>query len=96
MKDPRVQDTEGISLEKAFGLVLRRLRQEVGLSQETLGFESGYHRTYISLLERGRKSPSLQTIFNISNALKIDPAELIKQVASQTHAILQNVNNGSD
>ncbi|MFZ4440114.1 MAG: helix-turn-helix domain-containing protein [Syntrophales bacterium] len=70
---------------KAFGLVLRRLRQGCGLSQEALGFESGYHRTYISLLERGRKSPSLQTLFNLSGALKIDPAELIRQVVDQTH-----------
>ncbi|MDP3097215.1 MAG: helix-turn-helix transcriptional regulator [Syntrophales bacterium] len=65
--------------------MLRRLRQGCGLSQEALGFESGYHRTYISLLERGRKSPSLQTIFNLSEALKIDPAELIRQVAVQAH-----------
>lgn len=70
-------------MEKAFGLVLRRLRQGCGLSQEALGFESGYHRTYISLLERGRKSPSLQTIFNLSGALKIDPAELIRQVTHE-------------
>ncbi len=72
-------------MEKAFGLVLRRLRQGCGLSQEALGFESGYHRTYISLLERGRKSPSLETLFNLSGALKIDPAELIRQVVDQTH-----------
>jgi len=36
--------------EKAFGKVLREIRQEHSLSQEDLGFESGYHRTYISLL----------------------------------------------
>lgn len=88
MKVHKSQDGEVLSLEKAFGCVLRCLRQDRGLSQEALGFESGYHRTYISLLERGQKSPSLQTIFNISKALKIDPAELIKQVASQTHTLL--------
>jgi transcriptional regulator with XRE-family HTH domain len=41
--------------EKAFGKVLREIRQEHSLSQEDLGFESGYHGTYISLLERGRE-----------------------------------------
>jgi len=52
--------------EEAFGNVLRDIRQEHSLSQEELGFESGYHRTYISLLERGRKSPSLNTIFQLA------------------------------
>ena len=37
----------------AFGKVLKEIRQENSLSQEELGFGSGYHRTYISLLERG-------------------------------------------
>ena len=55
--------------------------------KRALGFESGYHRTYISLLERGQKSPSLQTIFNLSKALKIEPAELIKLVESETHEL---------
>ena len=84
MPESKTQDVAGNSLEKAFGNVLRRLRQERGLSQESLGFESGYHRTYISILERGQKSPSLQTIFNLSNALKIEPAELISHVESET------------
>ncbi len=83
MPESKTQDMTGNSLEKAFGNVLRRLRQERGLSQESLGFESGYHRTYISILERGQKSPSLQTIFNLAEALKIEPAELIKLVESE-------------
>jgi transcriptional regulator with XRE-family HTH domain len=49
--------------EKAFSKVLREIRNEHSLSQEELGFESGYHRTYISLLERRRKSLPLNTIF---------------------------------
>lgn len=93
MKESHTQDIQGNSLEKAFGLVLRRLHQGRGLSQEALGFESGYHRTYISLLERGRKSPSLQTLFNLSRALKIDPAELIRQVADQTHERPQRIDH---
>lgn len=41
--------------EEAFGKVLREIRLEHSLSQEELGFESNYHRTYISLLERGEE-----------------------------------------
>lgn len=47
--------------EKAFGNVLREIRQGHSLSQEELRFESGCHRTYISLLERGKEGPSLNT-----------------------------------
>ncbi len=65
--------------EEAFGKVLRELRQEHSLSQEELGFESGYHRTYISLLERGRKSPSLNTLFQLATALRISPSEILRR-----------------
>jgi len=90
------RDSEGKILGKAFGVVLRRLRQERGISQEGLGFESGYHRTYISLLERGQKSPSLQTIFRLANSLKIHPAELIREVGSETETLLRNPRKGVD
>jgi len=63
MKKKTIKSSDNRPLGSSFGLVLRQLRQNSGLSQEQLGFESGYHRTYISMLERGKKSPSLQTIF---------------------------------
>jgi len=84
-------DIIGKTLERAFGFTLRRLRQDRGLSQENLGFESGYHRTYISLLERGQKSPSLQTIFTLSKALKIEPNEMIRQVESKNIEFVKNM-----
>ena len=96
MQTIQSKKVEGNISGKAFGGVLRRLREDNGLSQEVLGFESGYHRTYISLLERGKKSPSLQTVFNLSKALKIEPAELIKQVGVQVHVLLQTTYNGTD
>lgn len=66
--------------EKAFGRVLRDLRRSRGLSQEQLGFESGYHRTYIGLLERGKKSPSLKTLFRLARALRVKPSQIVEQV----------------
>ena len=71
-----------LPIEKAFGKVLRELRVQRGLSQEELGFESGYHRTYISLLERGLKNPSLKTIFHLSQVLLVKPSDLVKRVES--------------
>lgn len=70
------------SPEDAFARVLKVVRQERGLSQEELGFESNCHRTYISQLERGLKSPSLSTLFRLAAALDISPSELVKRVES--------------
>jgi transcriptional regulator with XRE-family HTH domain len=58
-------------LVTAFGVVLRRLRNEKGMSQEELANISGFHRTYLSLLERGLKTPSLETLRKISQGLEI-------------------------
>ena len=71
-----------MNVEKIFGEELQKIRKDKGLSQEQLGFESGYHRTYISQLERGVKSPSLKTIFRISKALSIPPSKLIQRIES--------------
>jgi transcriptional regulator with XRE-family HTH domain len=67
-------------IEKLFGQVLQQLRKECGISQEELGFESGYHRTYISQLERGKKSPSLQTLFQLAKALKVEPSQIVERI----------------
>ena len=53
---------------------------ERGLSQEELGFESGYHRTYISLLERGLQNPSLRTILSLASVLNISSSEMLQRV----------------
>jgi transcriptional regulator with XRE-family HTH domain len=69
-----------MSPEKAFGQVLRETRQSLEISQEKLGLDSGYHRTYISLLERGEKSPTLTTIYNLSKTLDVRPSVMIERV----------------
>ena len=55
---------------------LRRAREKSGLSQEKLGFEADIHRTYVSLLERNLKSPTVATLFRICEALKVRPSRL--------------------
>ena len=51
-----------------------------GLSQEDLGFESGYHRTYISMLERGLRNPSLKTVFELAKVLEVSPSKLVQDL----------------
>lgn len=72
------------SIEIAFGKVLRELRTQKKMSQEALGFETDLSRNYISLLEKGEKSPGLRTIFKISQALKVDLSALLF-LAEQEH-----------
>jgi len=58
-------------LNKAFAYVLRDLRNKKCLSQEKFAFEAGLHRTYVSQLERGLKTPSLNTLQRIAKVLGI-------------------------
>lgn len=67
-------------LVKVFGKVLTELRKNAGLSQEKLAELAGYDRTYISLLERGLRQPTLTTIFNLSKALGLNPHIFIEMV----------------
>lgn len=66
--------------KRAFAAVLVELRERRGLTQDQLGFESGYHPKYISLLERARFSPSLTAILELADSLGISGSEMIRRV----------------
>jgi transcriptional regulator with XRE-family HTH domain len=66
--------------KRAFAIVLAELRRRRGLTQEQLGFESGYHPKYMSLLERAQFSPSLTTILELATALGVSGAEIVRRV----------------
>jgi len=67
-------------IDKKFGKVLKALRTERGLSQEEFAMNVGLHRTYISQLERGLKSPSLRTIKKICDELEVSIAYFIELI----------------
>lgn len=69
-----------MKIEQAFGIVLQKERIKQNISQETLAFNSGLDRTYISLLERGKRKPTINTLFSITHALEIHPHEIILEV----------------
>lgn len=56
---------------KAFGSVIRRLRREKGWSQDELSHRADVARSHLSLLELGRKSPTLDSIFKLCRALAV-------------------------
>ncbi len=59
------------SVARRFGENLRRVRSATGLSQEEVGFRSGLHRTEIGLLERGERTPRIDTVVKLAGALGV-------------------------
>jgi transcriptional regulator with XRE-family HTH domain len=56
---------------KQLGDRLRELRDEAGISQEQLANEIGLDRTYISGIERGKRNPSIQSLYRIAKGLDV-------------------------
>jgi transcriptional regulator with XRE-family HTH domain len=67
------------SLEAVFGRIVRRHRQAKQLSQEELGFRADLHRTYISMVERGERCPSLETLLKLARGLDVPAATLVTE-----------------
>ncbi|WP_293336204.1 helix-turn-helix domain-containing protein [Microcoleus sp. CAWBG58] len=67
-------------LDQILGLEIQRRRIEKRWSQEYLAEVTGLHRTYISQLERGLKSPSVRVLSHITNALDITMGEFLRVV----------------
>lgn len=79
------------AVRMAFGAVIRKLRRDSGLSQEEFGEVAGLHRTYVSMMERGIKTPTVVTLVDLAGALGMTTAELMAlfdgELASQTESI---------
>jgi transcriptional regulator with XRE-family HTH domain len=55
---------------------IRDRREQLGLSQESLAEACGFDRTYISMLERGTRNPSLQNLLKIASGLNTSVSKL--------------------
>ena len=73
----------GNGLEQIFGQVVREVRIEVGISQEELADRANLHRTYISLLERGKRNPSLNVVQALAAALGTTMTRLVSEVEAR-------------
>lgn len=74
------------SISKNFGALVRDRRIAAGLSQETLAEAAGLHPTYISMVERGVRNPTLDVAARIAKALQISLPRLVEQ-AQNRHGI---------
>lgn len=64
----------------AIGARIKAARERAGLTQEDLAAELDMSPTHISVLERGRKAPKLETLVNIANALHVSTDMLLQDV----------------
>jgi len=62
-----------------FATNVRRLRLDLGLSQEALAEAAGVHRTYVGMLERAEKNVTIYNIERIAIALGVSPDTLLKK-----------------
>lgn len=60
--------------------VIRERRKGKGLSQEVLSGLAGLDRTHYSKIERGQRTPSIDTLFKIAHALEIPPHQLMMDI----------------
>jgi transcriptional regulator with XRE-family HTH domain len=67
-------------INEALGQVLVKYRNLLKISQEELADRAGIHRTYVSQIERGLKSPTLSVLFQISRSLNTTASVLIAEV----------------
>jgi transcriptional regulator with XRE-family HTH domain len=63
---------------KTFGDHLKRWRRQNSVSQEALARIAGLHRTEISLIERGMRNVTLETIVKLAHGLDVTPSELLR------------------
>src|SRR5687768_14904467 len=73
-------------LQVRFGKLIRRRRGLKGLGQEALADRAGLHRTHVSLLERGKRMPTLEVVRKLAAGLETTMADLITELESDAAA----------
>lgn len=70
-----MEDTNEADL--IFGKVLRKLRTSQNKSQEKFAFDADLERVFISMLERGKRRPTLKTLISLSKGLQMPLSALM-------------------
>ncbi|MBL8751412.1 MAG: helix-turn-helix transcriptional regulator [Planctomycetes bacterium] len=87
MVQPRPSaDLRGVASDpvaRAFGAALKQLREQRKLTQEELAHRASTSQSYLSLLEKGRRTPSLATIVLLARGLRLSATELVRAYEQQ-------------
>ncbi|MBZ8181497.1 MAG: helix-turn-helix transcriptional regulator [Oscillatoria sp. PMC 1051.18] len=75
------------NINQALGKVLAKYRTTLKISQEELADRAGIHRTYVSQIERGLKSPTLSVLFDISKALDLPASRMIDEIEKEINEL---------
>jgi transcriptional regulator with XRE-family HTH domain len=67
-----------MDMRKLVGRNFGRLRREKGFTQEQFAEMSGFTQQYVSGLERGRRNPTVVTLFHLANALGVSHVDLVR------------------
>ena len=67
-----------MDMRKLVGRNVKRVRQKKGLTQEQFAEVSGFSQQYISSLERGRRNPTVVTLYELATALGVSHIELVR------------------
>jgi transcriptional regulator with XRE-family HTH domain len=79
MAKRRKQVQPRLGVEKAFGQVIRKIREDdLGISQAELEKRTGLDRTFISDLERGIQGPGIRTLYRIARGLDTPAWEIVR------------------
>ncbi|WP_375288503.1 helix-turn-helix domain-containing protein [Sphingomonas sp.] len=71
-----------MDMRRLVGLNFARLRKDKGFTQERFAEMSGFTQQYVSDLERGRRNPTVVTLFHLASALGVTPADLVAEFDS--------------
>jgi transcriptional regulator with XRE-family HTH domain len=66
-----------MDMRELVGRNFARLRREKGLTQEDVSARSGFSQQYISSLERGRRNPTVITLYELAQALGVSHVDLV-------------------
>lgn len=66
-----------MDMRRLVGRNVRRVRLEKGLTQEQFADVSGFSQQYLSSLERGRRNPTVVTLYELAQALGVSHIELV-------------------
>lgn len=67
---------------KGLGSAIRRRRKSNNMTQESLAHKAGIHRTYVSLLERGEKCPTVRILKQVSEVFGCPAWEIVRDAES--------------